>query len=77
MDALFVLDLRFSFDSESAFTTWSGGEAFKPSSILFHNEPDQTVKRLYRGDARGYVLYHQEGLYTDPDINKDVAQTFL
>lgn len=77
MDTLFVLDLRFNFGPEAAFTTWTGGEAFKPSSVLFHNEPDQTVKRLYRGDSRGYVLYHEEGIYTDPDINKDVEDISL
>lgn len=68
-DALLVLNLRSSDFSgpRGAFTTWSGGENFRPSTIY------QIGDDLYRGDTRGYVLAHLEDVTTDPVIDPDKA----
>jgi hypothetical protein len=68
VNAMFVLDLRFRTKHGSAFTTFSGGDSFAPTSVLFHKDPNTSVTTLYRGDSRGFVLYHQEGMFSDPDI---------
>ena len=70
-DSCFVLDLRFGIRADSTFTTLSGGDSFKPSAVTFQKDPQTTELRVYRGDERGYILFHEEGIFTDPVI--DVA----
>lgn len=77
-DTIFVLDLKFPFIPEGekrggTFTTLSGGadpDNFKPTALL------RVGKYLYRGDPRGYVFRHREGLYTDPQVNDAVSFPF-
>jgi hypothetical protein len=62
----FVLDLKKPFTPTQdrvggCFTTMSGAY-FRPTQVM------QVGAYLYRGDTRGFVLRHTEGLYTDPII---------
>lgn len=66
-DTLWVLDLRFGMQTNSCFTTWSGGTSFVPTAITFH------LNTLYRGDSRGYLLRHDDSFLTDPKIDTAVA----
>lgn len=69
VDRCFVVDLRFGVKADSVFTTMSGGVSFRPSALLYHKDPQTTDTRIYRGDSRGYVFYHEDGIFTDPQIN--------
>ena len=44
-------------------------QSFAPSSLLYHKDPQTSEVRVYRGDSRGYVFYHADGLFTDPQID--------
>lgn len=66
-DTVFVMDLKW-FEhhigrDEACFTTMSGGEFFRPTSIRVNKS------LIYRGDTRGYVLKHDPGTFTDPRID--------
>lgn len=64
---LWALDLNFVPPSEDMpFTSWSG-TSFFPTAIEFESN------QLIRGDKRGYILRHEDGLYTDPKIDTGVA----
>jgi len=69
VDRCFVVDLRFEVRKDSTFTTMSGGTSFMPTSLLYHKDPQTSEVRVYRGDSRGYVFYHQDGIFTDPEID--------
>lgn len=62
-DTLWCLELRFGVKEDSAFTTWSGGNSFRPTAIEFYNG------LLYRADTRGYVFIHNEIYLTDPLVD--------
>lgn len=62
-DAIFCLDLRYPFEKNGVFTTWSNGEYFKPSAIKVFQ------KDLIRGDPRGYVFKHNDVYANDPRID--------
>jgi hypothetical protein len=68
-DAIFALDLRYGIRSDSTFTTWSGGVSFRPTALEFHKG------KLYRADSRGYVMYHEYGLTTDPLVDTTKTPT--
>lgn len=68
-DRLLVLDLRFGVKADSCFTTWSGGDGFSPTSIVFFN------KELIRSDRRGYLFKHQDALASDLKLNTSVTPT--
>jgi hypothetical protein len=66
-DLLYALDLNFVGPSEDMpFTSWSG-TSFAPTAIEFING------ELIRGDKRGYILRHEDTLYSDPRIDSAVA----
>jgi hypothetical protein len=62
-----VLDLKWGIREDSTFTTCSGGASFRPTAIIFKD------KVVYRGDTRGYVLQHVEGLYTDKKVDTAIT----
>lgn len=62
-DCCLVLDLQWGLSKESCFTTYSGGDSFAPTSLAHFNG------KLHRADKRGYVLRHDDALFTDPEIN--------
>lgn len=66
-DTIFILDLYYGVSSESTFYSWSGGASFRPTSIVMFDG------YLYRADTRGYVLKHDENLYTDAKIDTLVS----
>jgi hypothetical protein len=61
-DAIWCLDLQWGINPEMCCYLWTGGEAFFPTSVVYHN------KVLYRGDRAGYVLFFDEDIATDPKI---------
>lgn len=62
-DFLLCLELRPGVSEQMSFYTWSGyGDSFRPSALTYYKD------KLYRGDTRGYVLYHDEALDVDPKI---------
>lgn len=68
-DQCYVLDLRFGITATSSFTTISGGDSFKPTALKFHKDPQSQDLRVYRADTRGFVFYHQDGIFTDPQVD--------
>lgn len=56
-------------ESRNAFTWHTNGENFKPSASIY----DYEEKALIRGDARGYVFQHQDGLTSDPTVDVGTA----
>lgn len=68
-DSILVLDLRFGVRPDSCFTTWSNGDTFAPTSLVFFNG------ELVRSDRRGYLLKHQDTLDTDPEISVTTSPT--
>jgi hypothetical protein len=62
-DSLLSLHLLFGIRPHSTFTTSSGGDSFKPTSLGFFQS------QLIRGDSRGYVLRHLDSVLTDPEIS--------
>lgn len=62
-DTWLVLDIKYGVREASTFTTCSGGDEFRPTALVQQNGV------LYRGDTRGYVLYHTEDSLTDPKID--------
>lgn len=61
-DSLIMLEIRLGIKEASSFTTWSG-TSFKPTALEFFNG------KLYRGDTRGYVFYHDDSITTDPKVD--------
>jgi len=68
-DILFSLDLRWGITENSSFTTFSGGDSFRPGSITFFN------KELVRADNRGYILIHSTTDDNDVKIDTGVSPT--
>ena len=66
-DKLYILDLTYGIRENSSFTTWSGGASFSPTAFTYVNGT------LIRGDSRGYVLYHDDAVFTDPKIDTLLA----
>jgi len=62
-DSIFCLDLRYPFEKNGVFTTWSNGTYFQPSAICMYQ------KDLIRADPRGYVFKHNDLFATDPRID--------
>lgn len=62
-DSMVVLDLKWGISPTSVFTTFSGGNSFRPTTICFFK------KKLHRGDTRGYVFRHDDAISTDPKVN--------
>jgi hypothetical protein len=62
-DMTIVLDLKWGISESCTFTTMSGGDSYKPTSVIVKD------KKIYRGDTRGYILRHEEGLFTDKIID--------
>jgi hypothetical protein len=58
-DVLWVLDTTRGLSSESCFTTWSSGDDFRPTAIMFIGGD------LIRGDKRGYLFQHGDEHTTD------------
>lgn len=67
-DSVYVLDLNWPLESAS-FTTLSGGLSFRPTSLCYFNN------QILRGDTRGYILYHDPLLRTDPKIDESSVPT--
>jgi len=67
IDTLYILDLTYGIRENSSFTTWSGGAPFSPTAFEYVNGT------LIRGDSRGYVLYHDDAVFTDPKIDTMLA----
>jgi hypothetical protein len=61
LNKCYVLDLNWGIRENSTFTTVTG-YSFAPSAIEFING------NMVRCDVNGYVLYHQDTLFTDPKI---------
>ncbi|HZX13703.1 MAG TPA: hypothetical protein VFF49_04810 [Thermodesulfobacteriota bacterium] len=73
-NALIVLDLKFPFQPSEikrggTFTTWVGGDSFKPTQIM------RLGNEIYRGDTRGYILKHSVDYFTDKKIQTGVASS--
>lgn len=69
-DKCYILHLNFwDFQTEDApFTTATGGDEFRPTSIEFVDDT------MYRGDAKSYILIHREdGTKTDPKIDSTLG----
>lgn len=67
-DKLYILDLTYGIRQNSAFMTWSGANSnYACNSIVYGNG------NLYRGDANGYVLVHQDNVFTDPVVDTGTA----
>ncbi len=68
-DTILVLDLKQTMatggieQKRGSFTTMSGGDDFKPTSVM------QVGNYLYRGDSRGYVFKHGIEYFTDPKVD--------
>lgn len=62
-DTIFALDLRYGVQNMSVFTTWSGENNFRPTSLEFFGG------KLYRADSRGYVFKHDPIYLTDPKVD--------
>jgi len=62
-DMMIVLDLKWGLREDSTFTTISGGDSFRPTSVIVKD------KVIYRGDTRGYILSHSDDLFTDKIID--------
>lgn len=75
-DAVYVAHANYAKeDGEAPFTTWSGGNDasnFSATCLAYINE------KVLRGDHRGYLLQHNDDVYTDPkiDTSKTVANWF-
>jgi len=69
----FVLDLRFGIRAASTFTTMDGGDSFRPTAIKFHKDPQTQELRIYRGDTRGLIFYHEDSLFSDRKVDLSIA----
>jgi hypothetical protein len=63
-DKIFVADLRWGVKPDACFTTWSNGEYFSPTALLFRRN-----KEMIRADKRGYLFKHNEDYLSDPLID--------
>lgn len=68
-DLVWVLDLNWGVSETMSFTTWSGGENFQPSALVYYRG------QIIRGDSRGYIFVHDIGLYSDPLVDTSVSPT--
>jgi hypothetical protein len=67
-DACIVLDLNWPLTDQSSFTRMgNGSESWAPTAIEFKDG------NLVRGDRRGFLFQHDDGLRTDPLV--DMAKT--
>jgi len=66
LNKCYVLDLNWGIRENSTFTTVTG-DSFAPSAIEFING------NMVRCDVNGYVLYHQDTLFTDPKIGSSAS----
>lgn len=66
-DAMWVLDIRWGLSKNSSFTSFSGGDSFSPSTIVFYND------ELVRADRRGYVFIHSETDLNDPKVDTGLS----
>lgn len=66
-DQVYVLDLKWDIRDQSTFTTWSGGDSFKPTALAVN------ANKIYRGDTRGYVFEHSDDYFTDPKIDTSIS----
>jgi len=66
-DTIFSLDLRWGISPNMPFTTWVGGNSFRPTDLEFFDG------LLHRADTRGYVLRHNDTLATDKKIDTSIA----
>jgi hypothetical protein len=66
-DLVWVLDLNWGVSETMAFTTWSGGDNFKPSALVYYRG------QIIRGDSRGYIFVHDIGFYSDPKVDTTVS----
>ena len=64
-----VLHLDFGVSTAGVFTTASGGDSYRPSSMLFFQNTQ------YRGDARGYLFLHSPLYKSDPLVAVGTAAT--
>lgn len=62
-DGCDVLHLDWGIKEDAVFSSVSGGDSFAPTAIEFINGD------MLRGDRRGYLLNHSNGLRTDPLID--------
>jgi hypothetical protein len=67
-DKCYILDLNWGISDDMPFTSASGDDYFAPSSHCFDNDGN-----LHRGDRRGYVLVHDDEVFSDPKIDTAVA----
>lgn len=69
-DMCIVLDLKWEQNliaGRGCFTTMSSGDFFRPTALAVNDN------KIYRGDTRGYVLVHDDSVFTDPKIDPTVA----
>lgn len=63
-DACFILHEDKGIKPESCFTTMDNGTDFQPCAIYFNSSG-----QLIRGDSRGFIFVHEEGLLSDPKVS--------
>ena len=66
-DRVWSLELQWGISNEMCFTTWSGGESFRPTFLTYFENI------LYRSDSRGYVFKHTYDKFTDPRVDVGAA----
>ena len=66
IDSLLILELRWGISAHCTFTTWSG-TSFRPTCL------EMFSSKLYRGDTRGYIMYHDTSILTDPRVDTTAA----
>lgn len=60
----YILDLNWGIRPKATFTTASGtNDSFAPTALEFSGG------EMVRGDRRGYLFLHQDGVYTDPKVD--------
>jgi len=71
-DAFFILHEDKGIKKESCFTTRDNANDFQPCAIYFN-----TSDQLVRGDTRGFIFVHEEGLRADPKVDLTVGDPNL
>ena len=69
-DMAIILDLKWEEGiraGRGCFTTMSNSDYFRPTAVAVNDN------MIFRGDTRGYVLKHDQQLFTDPKIDIAVA----
>ena len=67
-DTFLICDVKWGISENMTFVSWNG-TSFRPSALEIFNED------IYRGDPRGFVLRHDNNLFSDPKI--DIYQTAI